>query len=229
VTLTIRRADERLRFTVADTGMGIAKNRQSLLFQQFSQLHRSSSRQHGGTGLGLAISKRLVEAMPAGEIGVESDEGQGARFWFAAALPTVPAPRPAAAPAPAGPNGVAAHILVAEDLFINQAVIESILVDAGHSVRFANNGTEAVAAVTRERFDLILMDMEMPELDGIGATQAIRQLDGPMRDIPIIAVTANALDSEARRCRDAGMNDHLTKPIDRTALLAAIQRWIGKH
>jgi len=229
VTLTIRRAGGRLRFTVADTGMGIAKNRQSLLFQQFSQLHRSSSRQHGGTGLGLAISKRLVEAMPAGEIGVESDEGQGARFWFAAALPTVPAPLAIATPAPAGPNGVAAHILVAEDLFINQAVIESILVDAGHSVRFANNGTEAVAAAARERFDLILMDMEMPELDGIGATQAIRLLEGPMRDVPIIAVTANALDSEARRCRDAGMNDHLTKPIDRTALLAAIQRWIGKH
>jgi PAS domain S-box-containing protein len=227
VSLAIRREGERLRFSVADTGMGIAKDRQSLLFQQFSQLHRSSSRQYGGTGLGLAISKRLVEAMPAGEIGVESDDGQGATFWFAAALPTVPAPPPVATPVLAGPNGAAAHILVAEDLFINQAVIESILLDAGHTVRLANNGTEAVAAVARERFDLILMDMEMPELDGIGATRAIRRSGGPMRDVPIIAVTANALESEARRCRDAGMNDHLTKPIDRTALLAAIQRWAG--
>jgi PAS domain S-box-containing protein len=229
VSLAIRREDGRLRFSVADTGMGIAKDRQSLLFQQFSQLHRSSNRQYGGTGLGLAISKRLVEAMPAGEIGVESDEGQGATFWFAAALPTVPAPSPVATPAPAGPNGVVAHILVAEDLFINQAVIESILTDAGHTVRFAGNGTEAVAAAARETFDLILMDMEMPELDGIGATRAIRQSDGPMRDVPIVAVTANALESEARRCRDAGMNDHLTKPIDRTALLAAVQRWTGAH
>ena len=227
VSLAIRRERGHLRFSVADTGMGIAKDRQSLLFQQFSQLHRSSSRQYGGTGLGLAISKRLVEAMPAGEIGVESDEGQGATFWFAAALPAVPAPPPVATPAPAGPNGTAAHILVAEDLFINQAVIESILLDAGHTVRLANNGTEAVAAVAQETFDLILMDMEMPELDGIGATQAIRRSGGPMRDVPIIAVTANALESEARRCRDAGMNDHLTKPIDRTALLAAIQRWTG--
>jgi len=229
VTLTIRRDGERLHFRVSDTGMGIAKDRQSLLFQQFSQLHRSSHRQTGGTGLGLAISKRLVEAMPAGEIGVDSDEGQGATFWFAAALPTVAAPAAVAAPAPAGPNGVAAHILVAEDLFINQAVIESILLDAGHTVRFANNGTEAVAAADQESFDIILMDMEMPELDGIGATRAIRQSDGPMRDVPIIAVTANALESEARRCRDAGMNDHLTKPIDRTALLAAIQRWTPAH
>jgi len=229
VTLAIRRDGERLRFLVSDTGMGIAKDRQSLLFQQFSQLHRSSNRQYGGTGLGLAISKRLVEAMPAGEIGVDSDEGQGATFWFAAALPTVSAPAPVSAPVPAGPNGTAAHILVAEDLFINQAVIESILVDAGHTVRFANNGTEAVAAADQERFDLILMDMEMPELDGIEATRAIRQSDGPMRDVPIIAVTANALESEARRCHDAGMNDHLTKPIDRTALLAAVQRWTGTH
>ena len=227
VSLTIRRAGGQLRFSVADTGVGIAQDRQSLLFQQFSQLHRSSSRQYGGTGLGLAISKRLVEAMPAGEIGVESEQGQGATFWFAATLPTVPAPPPAATPAPAGPNGAAAHILVAEDLFINRAVIESILLDAGHTVRLANNGTEAVAAAAREAFDLILMDMEMPELDGIGATRAIRRSGGPMRDVPIIAVTANALDSEARRCRDAGMNDHLTKPIDRTALLAAIQRWTG--
>ncbi|MDB5359013.1 MAG: Hybrid sensor histidine kinase [Rhodospirillales bacterium] len=229
VTLAIGLEDQRLRFRVTDTGIGIAKDRQSLLFRNFSQLHRSSGRQYGGTGLGLAISKRLVEAMPAGEIGVESDAGKGASFWFAAALPTASAPAPVAAPAPVGPNGTAAHILVAEDLFINQAVIENILLDAGHSVRFANNGLEAVAAADQERFDLILMDMEMPEMDGIEATRAIRQSDGPMRDVPIIAVTANALESEARRCRDAGMNEHLTKPIDRNALLAAIQRWTGAH
>ena len=225
VVLAIRRDGDRLRFSVSDTGIGIAKDQQSLLFQQFSQLHRSSVHQFGGTGLGLAISKRLVEAMPDGEIGVESEAGQGATFWFAAALPTVPKPAAPEIPAPVGRDGGAAHILVAEDLFINQAVIESILTDAGHTVRFANNGAEAVAAVARERFDLILMDMEMPELDGIGATRAIRQSLGPMRDVPIIAVTANALESEAQRCRDAGMNDHLTKPIDRTALLAAIGRW----
>jgi PAS domain S-box-containing protein len=225
VTLSIRQADGRLRFAVVDTGMGIAKDRQALLFQQFSQLHRASGRQLGGTGLGLAISKRLVEAMPDGRIGVESDEGAGATFWFEVALPTSAPPAPLADPAPTATGGAAAHILVAEDLFINQAVIESILIDAGHTVRFASNGNEAVAAAGQERFDLILMDMEMPELDGIGATRAIRQLVGPMRDVPIIAVTANALDSEARRCHDAGMNDHLTKPIDRTELLAAIERW----
>jgi PAS domain S-box-containing protein len=228
VTLTIQRDGGRLRFAVADTGMGIAKDRQSLLFQQFSQLHRSSNRQAGGTGLGLAISKRLVEAMPDGEIGVESDEGRGSTFWFAAALPTAAAPLPVA-PTPDSPAGTAAHILVAEDLMINQAVIESILQDAGHTVRIANNGSEAVDAAGREEFDLILMDMEMPELDGIEATRAIRQSSGPMRDVPIIAVTANALESEVLRCRAAGMNDHLTKPIDRNALLAAIHRWTATN
>jgi PAS domain S-box-containing protein len=230
VTLAITRAGRRLRFAVSDTGIGIGKEQQSELFKQFSQPHRSGGRQYGGTGLGLAISKRLVEAMPDGEIGVESDRGAGATFWFEAALPTVAAPLPAAARAPdahAHETG-SARILVAEDLFINQAVIENILTDAGHTVRFANNGREAVEAACCETFDLILMDMEMPELDGIGATLAIRELAGAQRAVPIIAVTANALESEARRCRDAGMNDHLTKPIDRAQLLAVIDRWMPK-
>ena len=142
-------------------------------------------------------------------------------------MPPTTAPAPTAAPAGTGRKSTAAHILVAEDLFINQAVIESILLDAGHTVAFASNGREAVEAVGRESFDLILMDMEMPELDGIGATRAIRQSAGSMQQVPIIAVTANALESEARRCRDAGMNDHLTKPIDRAALLAVIDRWVA--
>ena len=227
VSLAISRVGLRLRFAVSDTGIGIGKPLQSQLFKQFSQLHRSTGRQYGGTGLGLAISKRLVEAMPEGEIGVESDEGKGATFWFEAALPATVAPTLATMAAPAGIGREPAHILVAEDLFINQAVIESILLDAGHTVRFASNGVEAVEAAGRERFDLILMDMEMPELDGIGATLAIRQMPGSMQQVPIIAVTANALESEARRCRDAGMNDHLTKPIDRAALLAVIDRWVA--
>ncbi|HEV2676983.1 MAG TPA: ATP-binding protein [Aliidongia sp.] len=228
VSLAITRVGNHLRFAVSDTGIGIGKSQQSQLFKQFSQLHRSTGRQFGGTGLGLAISKRLVEAMPDGEIGVESDEGRGAIFWFEVALPATVAPAPTAPsdgiePAPAA----CAHILVAEDLFINQAVIESILLDAGHTVRFANNGREAVEAAGRESFDLILMDMEMPELDGIGATREIRQMSNAMNQVPIIAVTANALESEARRCREAGMNDHLTKPIDRLALLAVIDRWVA--
>ena len=227
VSLAITRVGHRLRFAVSDTGIGIGKPQQSQLFKQFSQLHRSTGRQFGGTGLGLAISKRLVEAMPEGEIGVESDQGLGATFWFEVALPPTTAPAPTAAPAGTGRKSTAAHILVAEDLFINQAVIESILLDAGHTVAFASNGREAVEAVGRESFDLILMDMEMPELDGIGATRAIRQSAGSMQQVPIIAVTANALESEARRCRDAGMNDHLTKPIDRAALLAVIDRWVA--
>jgi PAS domain S-box-containing protein len=230
VTLAIQRAGSRLRFAVSDTGIGIGKEQQSELFKHFSQPHRSGGRRYGGTGLGLAISKRLVEAMPDGEIGVESDRGAGATFWFEAALPEVTPPVSATAPAlsESRPETVAARILVAEDLFINQAVIENILTDAGHSVRFANNGREAVEAACGEAFDLILMDMEMPELDGIGATRAIRALAGDQRGVPIIAVTANALESEARRCRDAGMNDHLTKPIDRAELLAVIDRWIPK-
>ena len=222
----------RIRFEVQDTGIGIPADKLGILFQEFSQVDKSTTRRFGGTGLGLAISKRLVEAMPGGTIGVESEAGRGSTFWFAAELPAVDAPVGAAQPADASEaRGAArsARILVAEDLPINQIVVELMLTEAGHSVSFAMNGLEALDAVQAETFDLVLMDMEMPEMDGITATERIRALPGPARDIPIIALTANAMAEQAARCRAAGMNDLLTKPIDRVALLRAVGRWTRRR
>jgi signal transduction histidine kinase/DNA-binding NarL/FixJ family response regulator len=214
---------DRLRFEVQDTGIGIPADRQHLLFQDFSQIDRSTTRRFGGTGLGLAICKRLVEAM-GGQIGVVSEPGAGSSFWFDIAWSAAASPEAEAAARPRG-SGLPAKILVAEDLPMNQLVIEGYLRGAGHDVVFAANGAEAVAVVASEPFDLILMDMEMPEMDGIAATRAIRESRGPMRAVPIVALTANALLDDAASCRAAGMNDFLSKPIDRAALYAVIEKW----
>jgi PAS domain S-box-containing protein len=212
-----------LRFEVEDTGMGIPADRQHLLFRDFSQIDRSTTRRFGGTGLGLAICKRLAEAM-GGEIGVISEPGKGSTFWFTVAGARTAAPEGAEA-IPAGEIHLPAKILVAEDLPMNQLVIEGYLRSVGHEVAFAANGREAVEALRTDRFDLVLMDVEMPEMDGIAATRAIRGSDGPMHDVPIVALTANALLEDAALCKAAGMNDFLSKPIDRRALYAMIARW----
>jgi PAS domain S-box-containing protein len=223
----------RLRFAVTDSGIGITPEQQSTLFKSFNQADQSISRRFGGTGLGLAISRRLVEAM-GGVIGVDSEPGHGSTFWFTLCLPRIeePAVQTAAAaaelpPAPAQKKS-RARILVADDQQMNRIIVGEMLVRDGHQVAFAENGREAVAAVQRAAYDVVLMDMEMPELDGIGATRAIRALDERVRDIPIIALTANAMADEIAQCRAAGMNDHLSKPIDRGALLDMITRWSGE-
>ncbi|GGF46595.1 hypothetical protein GCM10011611_61260 [Aliidongia dinghuensis] len=211
-----------LRFAVTDTGIGIPADRQHVLFQNFSQIDRSVTRRFGGTGLGLAICKRLVEAM-GGSIGVESEEGRGSTFWFT--IPLVVADAPAfisQTPAPAGSH---ARVLVVDDLLMNQLVVEGLLTMAGHDAVTVDNGAAAVEAVQAQPFDLVLMDMEMPIMDGITATKAIRRLPAPLSSIPVVALTANAMPVEVARCRAAGMNDHLTKPVDQEALLAAVDRW----
>ena len=213
----------RLRFAITDTGVGIPAERQHLLFQNFSQIDRTITRRFGGTGLGLVICKRLAEAM-GGEIGLDSKPGHGSIFWFTIALNEAEAPTVAAGPSAA--EAVASvRILVADDLFINQLVVEGILTAAGHRVTVVEDGAAAVEAVQARVFDLVLMDMEMPVMDGLTATKAIRNLDTLVRGIPIIAVTANAMPEEMARCMDVGMNDHLTKPIDREALLAVVAKW----
>ena len=213
----------RLRVIVRDTGNGIPADRQHLLFQNFSQVDRSITRRFGGTGLGLAICKRLVEAM-GGTIGVDSEPGEGSTFWFTIALTETEAPVPAVDHSNATPT-TSARILVADDLLMNQLVVEGLLTVAGHQVTVVGDGAAAVEAVQAEAFDLVLMDMEMPVMDGLSATRAIRGLDLFVRDIPIIALTANAMPEEVARCRAAGMNDHLTKPVDRDALMAAVAKW----
>ena len=226
VTLSMQAASgvrgHRLRFAVTDTGIGIDPDRQHLLFQSFSQIDSATTRRYGGTGLGLAISKRLVEAM-GGAIGVESALGQGSTFWLEVELPAAAPVAEPPATAPAAKRR--ARVLVAEDVKANQALLGALLRIGGHEVAFANDGAEAVRAVQANTYDLVLMDMEMPEMDGLAATRAIRALNGHARGIPIVALTANVMAEDVARCRAVGMDDHLTKPIDRAALLATVERW----
>jgi signal transduction histidine kinase/CheY-like chemotaxis protein len=235
----------RLEVAVRDSGIGIAPEAQKRLFQEFSQADGSTSRRFGGTGLGLAISKRLVEQM-GGAITVESTPGAGSTFRFDLALGTVAAPAAEpetaapAAPMPLAPpvstDGVAdaaeaapsLRVLVAEDNSTNRLVVTRILERQGHRVDSVGNGIEAVEAVRAIPYDLVLMDMMMPEMDGLDATRAIRTLPEPMGGIPIIGLTANALRSDHDACLAAGMDAFATKPIaaDRLAreIAAVIRR-----
>lgn len=213
-----------LRMSVRDTGPGITPEIQARLFTPYTQANAAVATTHGGTGLGLAICRQLVDLM-GGRIGLDSQPGAGARFWFA--LPLVPAP---AAPKPAAAVGGAvaparpARILVAEDNAINQQLVRLILAHAGHSAEFADNGEAAVGMAASDRYDLILMDVQMPIMDGPTATRSIRA-GGPNADTPIVALTAVATEAEVDACLAAGMNDHATKPIDPAALLATVARW----
>ncbi|MCW2235789.1 hybrid sensor histidine kinase/response regulator [Azospirillum canadense] len=210
-----------LTVSVVDTGIGIAEDRQGELFQRFSQIDRS----RGGTGLGLAISRRLVEVM-GGEVGVRSRPGIGSTFWFTLTLPASAPPADRANPcapelrAPRRP----ARILLVEDLPMNRELAVSMLAAVGHRVDTAADGREAVEAVARGGYDLILMDVQMPVMDGLAATEAIRALPPPQGNVPILAMSASALPAEVARCVAAGMDGHVAKPIDRAALLDAIDR-----
>jgi PAS domain S-box-containing protein len=216
-----------LRFAVRDTGIGIAPERRDRLFQSFSQIDSSITRRYGGTGLGLAISKRLVEAM-GGTIGFDSELGHGSTFWFTVPLYEADAPLTSDQEPNIALSGRRAKVLVAEDVYMNQIIIGSMLTGAGHEVTFAQNGNEAVQAVQSADYDLVLMDMQMPEMDGIAATRAIRSLNDRVCHIPIIALTANAMADDIVTCRNAGMSDHLAKPVERAALLQMVARWCGE-
>ncbi|WP_434614940.1 ATP-binding protein [Azospirillum sp. B2RO_4] len=213
-----------LRFSVSDTGPGITSAEQANLFQRFSQGDRSTTRRYGGTGLGLIISKQLSELM-GGRIGVQSSPGVGSTFWFELPLPVAAAPGLAAERRETAASR-SARILLAEDVPMNQIVTSSILCKAGHTVEVVEDGMLAVEAMRKGEFDLVLMDMQMPRMDGLQATAAIRQLGGRRGAVPIIALTANALTDQLQLCLDVGMNDHVTKPIERDTLLTAVDRWL---
>ncbi len=219
VSLHVAAAGDGLVFTVADTGIGIDPAAQARLFEPFFQADSSVSRRFGGTGLGLAICKRLVEAQ-GGEIGVDSEPGKGSRFHVR--LPYPPAAAPAAVPAAERPPLPPLSILLAEDNPVNRKVAIALLSRWGHRVETAEDGRAAVAAAARGGFDVVLMDMRMPDMDGLAATAAIRRLDPSRADVPIIALTANAMDGDAERCRAAGMDAHVAKPIDTAHLLDTI-------
>ena len=233
VTLTIERLPASgtqipLRFTVIDSGIGIAAEAQARLFQSFSQADNSISRRFGGTGLGLSICKKIIE-MQGGCIGVESTPGEGSRFWFeltfAAALES--GEKPDMIAAPTLPASRALHILLAEDNEINQKVAVALLKKSGHTVQIAQNGREAVRAVQQGVFDVILMDMHMPEMDGLAATRVIRCMPAPASSLPIVALTAAGALSDIQTCMDAGMNYFLVKPFRMERLNGILQELSG--
>jgi len=214
---------DRLRFEIRDTGIGIAPKNLNKLFGSFAQADSSITRRFGGTGLGLAISRKLVEAM-GGQIGVESVIGAGSTFWFEIDLAAGEAPRSAEEIAASRPALPALRILVAEDNPVNRKVIGGLLAEGGHQVDFAVNGLEAVDKTLGEDYDLVLMDVHMPEQDGRAATRAIRASPGPRAAVPIIAATASLSPDGIKSCLNAGMNDYVGKPIHPAALDEAIRR-----
>ena len=236
-------AGQQLRIEVLDTGIGIAEEARERLFKEFSQVDASISRRFGGTGLGLAITQRIIQAMH-GRIGVDSKPGEGSRFWFE--IPLVPAPdavlaaEDAAADARSLPVPVSAiralddalaarpgagwRILLAEDMAVNQMVARGLLEARGHIVDVAADGAEAIAKVEENDYELILMDMQMPRMDGLEATRLIRARGGRLATIPIVAMTANAFGSDQAACLEAGMNDFIAKPIDAEKLHQSLDR-----
>ncbi|WP_244423194.1 response regulator [Bradyrhizobium sp. ORS 375] len=213
-----------LRFEVRDTGTGIPADVQKGLFNAFVQADSSISRKYGGSGLGLAICKRLCQAM-GGDIGVDSEPGRGSTFWFT--MRCGPCDAPVKVPSPPLVPTIQREtadlkILVAEDNDIIRSLVSKLLARSGYRADLVCNGREAVEAVQRQTYDLVLMDMQMPEMDGITASRLIRAIDGPVRNVPIIALTANALVGQREICLAAGMNDFVTKPIRPEALQAAI-------
>ena len=213
----------------SDTGIGISENSLPKLFQRFSQVDTSSTRRYGGTGLGLVICKQLIDLME-GSIGVESTEGEGSRFWITLPI-NLSSPIDCAEDSksqtteqPTSASSDSLKILAAEDNLVNQKVLAAMVNSLGHQITMVNNGQEALDALETESFDLILMDMQMPVLDGVSATRAIRERPEPTRDITIIALTANAMEGDRERYLAAGLDDYLSKPLQRTELAQTLER-----
>jgi two-component system, sensor histidine kinase len=216
----------RFRFEVRDTGIGVAADRQAILFQAFSQADSSMTRQYGGSGLGLAICKNLVQAM-GGEMGVESVLGIGSRFWFEVSLGVSERTSIPAKAADVLVETKSRRVLLVEDVELNQVLITDMLRVHGHDVTLAKNGMEAVDLAMKEAFDLVLMDVQMPVMDGVEATRRIRRLPPPAGEVPVFALSANVMAAEQARCIAAGMNGALTKPVDWRQLFDALARYGG--
>ncbi len=219
-----------LEVTVQDTGSGIPLDAQQRLFDAFTQADPSTTRRHGGTGLGLTIARQLVEAL-GGRLSLESEVGKGSTFGFTAAFGTAEG-AVRHEPSPTVPSGSvdtsSGRVLVVEDNQINQMVAVGLLEGAGYVTEVVEDGVEAVAALTGDHgFDAVLMDCRMPRMDGYAATRRVRAQESPERRVPIIAMTASALEGERERCLDSGMDDFLTKPVDSARLRRVLQHWIN--
>ncbi len=233
ITVRVRLLEEEadnllLRFEVQDTGIGMNEAAMAQLFQPFQQADTSTTRNYGGTGLGLAISKKLAELM-GGEVGVESQPALGSTFWFTARLgrgvvTTASAARPSFDPS----RIKGAAILLVEDNLFNQQVGQEILEDAGAIVTIANNGQEAIDWLLKAHFDCVLMDVQMPVMDGLEATRQIRA-NPALSATPVIGLTANAGTEDQTRCFDAGMNDFLSKPFDPDRFFAVLSAWLPQR
>jgi PAS domain S-box-containing protein len=226
VTIAVDYRDEVAGFSVRDTGSGIPADRRDRLFKRFSQADESISRNHGGTGLGLAICKSLVDLM-GGAIGADSD-GDGSTFWFRVAAPPAAAADEEQMYEASADLDRAARILLVDDLAVNRDLVRAMLEPMGHSFEEADSGAAAVAAAGRAPFDLILMDLQMPGMDGLSAARAIRAGGGANRSTPIIALSANVMAEHRAACQDAGMNDHIAKPIDPRRLVSTIGYWTAQ-
>jgi signal transduction histidine kinase/DNA-binding response OmpR family regulator len=221
IELRLSGTEEHLRIEVADTGIGIPEGRRHRLFKEYERFGADATGIEG-TGLGLAIAQRLVMRM-GGHLGYRANPGGGSVFWLE--LPSGVAEEPVAAPeATTTPVARQLRILVADDTEIARCVTVSFLEQAGHTATEAHDGVEAVRLATTDDFDLVLMDMRMPHMDGLEATRRIRALPGTRGQVPVVAMTANALDQHAEECRRAGMVEHLAKPVTQAELLAVVDR-----
>lgn len=239
----------RIEYSVRDSGIGMDAETLARLFRPFSQADESVTRKFGGTGLGLSIARDLVRAM-GGEIHVESESGQGSRFWFSlpavraaeefadnhsAGLASAPITEPVPLSENAGgtsePSELAGHVLLVEDNNINQIIASRMLERLGLTHEIANNGREALEKIQAHTYDLILMDVQMPEMDGMDATRALRawEIENARPRLPVIAMTANALSGDRSDCLASGMDDHLAKPVRVETLRALLAHWLPKQ
>ncbi|MBK8840511.1 MAG: response regulator [Hyphomonadaceae bacterium] len=223
-------ADGRLSIFVMDTGIGVTEEQRLRLFKPFSQADTATGRLYGGTGLGLAICKQLIEAM-GGQIGVVSELGVGSQFWFILPAPPTTAPRSSATSVRALPEPAATQrslrVLTVDDHPVSQQLLKMLLEISGHYVQQVSDGDSAIKRLKEEPFDLVLMDVQMPGIDGPTATRLVRTTEGPNRTVPIVAVTANTDQIEHERYRASGMTDCIAKPIEAEILFETIHRLVG--